>query len=76
MSQLDDKAIEMMAKNMEYIRLGLNNNKGNENTARWLFYLIKSYMEDVDAHSRADACLLYTSPSPRDRTRSRMPSSA
>ena len=25
---------------------------------------------------RAAACLLYTSPSPRDRTRSRMPSSA
>ena len=25
---------------------------------------------------RADLCLLYTSPSPRDRTRSRMPSSA
>ena len=27
-------------------------------------------------HRGADACLLYTSPSPRDRTRSRMPSSA
>ena len=30
-------------------------------------------------HDRADpcqGCLLYTSPSPRDRTRSRMPSSA
>jgi len=26
--------------------------------------------------SRSKACLLYTSPSPRDRTRSRMPSSA
>ena len=26
--------------------------------------------------SRSSACLLYTSPSPRDRTRSRMPSSA
>ena len=26
--------------------------------------------------TRADGCLLYTSPSPRDRTRSRMPSSA
>ena len=26
--------------------------------------------------ARRDACLLYTSPSPRDRTRSRMPSSA
>ena len=25
---------------------------------------------------RVDSCLLYTSPSPRDRTRSRMPSSA
>ena len=28
------------------------------------------------ADAKADACLLYTSPSPRDRTRSRMPSSA
>ena len=27
-------------------------------------------------HSAANICLLYTSPSPRDRTRSRMPSSA
>src|SRR5665811_1530394 len=27
-------------------------------------------------HSRQNTCLLYTSPSPRDRTRSRMPSSA
>ena len=26
--------------------------------------------------ARHNACLLYTSPSPRDRTRSRMPSSA
>ena len=29
-----------------------------------------------DELSLSDACLLYTSPSPRDRTRSRMPSSA
>ena len=28
------------------------------------------------AHNTYEACLLYTSPSPRDRTRSRMPSSA
>ena len=28
------------------------------------------------AHSHFSGCLLYTSPSPRDRTRSRMPSSA
>ena len=30
----------------------------------------------VDTGGITDACLLYTSPSPRDRTRSRMPSSA
>ena len=27
-------------------------------------------------HAQKNSCLLYTSPSPRDRTRSRMPSSA
>ena len=35
--------------------------------------------EDLDAGGDGDdhgGCLLYTSPSPRDRTRSRMPSSA
>ena len=31
---------------------------------------------DKNANNACDACLLYTSPSPRDRTRSRMPSSA
>ena len=30
----------------------------------------------VKADKKLDSCLLYTSPSPRDRTRSRMPSSA
>ena len=30
----------------------------------------------TDSRERNFACLLYTSPSPRDRTRSRMPSSA
>ena len=33
----------------------------------------KEHLEDVTLYG---ACLLYTSPSPRDRTRSRMPSSA
>ena len=32
-----------------------------------------SYSSLIEEHN---ACLLYTSPSPRDRTRSRMPSSA
>ena len=35
--------------------------------------------EDIDliiSKGESETCLLYTSPSPRDRTRSRMPSSA
>ena len=32
--------------------------------------------EHAQAEAVAEGCLLYTSPSPRDRTRSRMPSSA
>ena len=31
---------------------------------------------ELKAEEKNDTCLLYTSPSPRDRTRSRMPSSA
>ena len=37
--------------------------------------IAKSVLEAVKSGPRA-SCLLYTSPSPRDRTRSRMPSSA
>ena len=41
---------------------------------------IESMIEDgadfIDIGAQSTNCLLYTSPSPRDRTRSRMPSSA
>ena len=37
--------------------------------------VLKAYKEEILKH-QWKACLLYTSPSPRDRTRSRMPSSA
>ena len=36
----------------------------------------RSYDISNSWDARSDNCLLYTSPSPRDRTRSRMPSSA
>ena len=37
----------------------------------------RRYVESLSAYARQFlSCLLYTSPSPRDRTRSRMPSSA
>ena len=50
----------------------------------YLLVLIQQNMRKVFAkvgnnetqNTRHGACLLYTSPSPRDRTRSRMPSSA
>ena len=35
-----------------------------------------NYREPISPESVDSPCLLYTSPSPRDRTRSRMPSSA
>ena len=35
-----------------------------------------SVLRGLDIEPEPETCLLYTSPSPRDRTRSRMPSSA
>jgi len=55
MSKLDRETINMMAMNMEYIRLGLEKNAGNFSKAQWLYFLIKSYSQDVDAQARADA---------------------
>ena len=43
-----------------------------ENTS-WNYNLLKPILEHLD---QSDICLLYTSPSPRDRQKSRMPSSA
>ena len=37
---------------------------------------LDSQIEELDETEDIKLCLLYTSPSPRDRTRSRMPSSA
>ena len=38
--------------------------------------IISEYLDERFPHPPLLPCLLYTSPSPRDRTRSRMPSSA
>ena len=44
-------------------------------TERILYYTGKSH-KIGEVHDGAATCLLYTSPSPRDRQKSRMPSSA
>ena len=41
-----------------------------------LLLILDGFERVLRAYSNMGACLLYTSPSPRDRTRSRMPSSA
>ena len=54
-----------------------NANITTNNTAGSLTYNISSQGQYGLATAASDGtCLLYTSPSPRDRTRSRMPSSA
>ena len=47
-----------------------NDRDGNER------YITEILAEKINILARSQSCLLYTSPSPRDRTRSRMPSSA
>ena len=39
-------------------------------------YMAEPLVYVCDCYQKFNVCLLYTSPSPRDRTRSRMPSSA
>ena len=41
-----------------------------------VIYIITSENWNTQSNTHHRDCLLYTSPSPRDRTRSRMPSSA
>ena len=48
----------------------------NSDRPWYLRYAFKSGMTIDEIHELCKICLLYTSPSPRDRTRSRMPSSA
>ena len=73
-------------KTIGYIaRVSNPNNQDNPKVDKLLAYCIdhghwsifeQAHMTLEINTSRAIGCLLYTSPSPRDRTRSRMPSSA
>ena len=49
---------------------------GNFYTKAEVDAMVAEAVEEARRIDEASICLLYTSPSPRDRTRSRMPSSA
>ena len=59
-------------KNMHELQLGYYGHVGTKKQKKTMPIIISS-TEHLDQYY---FCLLYTSPSPRDRTRSRMPSSA
>ena len=70
-----------MTRQNALLTLGLSMSaRENEIRSAWRkkakFFHPDSPYGNVTAFLQAKACLLYTSPSPRDRTRSRMPSSA
>ena len=65
------------------IKLGIDKIKAKEIQADYFYKydtslngLMKNYPDLIDAKEFLKYCLLYTSPSPRDRLLSRMPSSA
>ena len=50
--------------------------KGFQKTVEEDYWHLREHVQIWDVSCQRQVCLLYTSPSPRDRTRSRMPSSA
>ena len=54
----------------------IENSEGARTTPSVVAYTNDEILVGASARRQAITCLLYTSPSPRDRTRSRMPSSA
>ena len=79
-SMVEDKS-QLTLENESFIKEIFK--KINENGERYDVDEIESWFENEGSWKNKDVrtrivniCLLYTSPSPRDRTRSRMPSSA
>ena len=54
----------------------LGQQRGTRNIADLTRKLTEGFRPKMASYGQRGFCLLYTSPSPRDRTRSRMPSSA
>ena len=59
----------------EFYSIAITNNHQKADTGTKMIHLGRNTKSKIISKG-ISACLLYTSPSPRDRTRSRMPSSA
>ena len=66
--KLSEKTVNLL-KNFAGINQSILFKKGNK-------LRTMSVMKNILAEAEVEDCLLYTSPSPRDRQKSRMPSSA
>ena len=55
---------------------GISDNESSDTSSRYEIITATEMAEKMGLGISLGNCLLYTSPSPRDRTRSRMPSSA
>ena len=84
---LTEKKIQRMIDNYQFMQTCFvpYDDKTPAEQMTQLYYFLRDQMQDVERIDRQDAidnrnrlnsCLLYTSPSPRDRQKSRMPSSA
>ena len=73
---MDDIATELSISKKTIYNFFPNKNKLVEVVANNFHSQITEGITKVKQTSKNPICLLYTSPSPRDRTRSRMPSSA
>ena len=65
---------------LDFVKPDMKLGLGTGSTAAWLVKLLAYEVREnglkFDACATSSACLLYTSPSPRDEVLSRMPSSA
>ena len=72
-----EKEIDTVIKNVRNLSNHLASYQlYHEKLGNTLKTVVNHYNKSSDEFGKIDNCLLYTSPSPRDRTRSRMPSSA
>ena len=73
-AQNQDAHISMVIEDQNFMEYTITS--GFYSGGPWVYFVEHGKYKVVSIDKGYRVCLLYTSPSPRDRTRSRMPSSA